>query len=157
MSSLPGARIAGNRSRSALDTSAASSTDSVVCIRKATRSPSRGRSLATSSAVCTRTIESGASPRVPSTSSWPSWPMNATVYPSAANRRASACTLDTSGQGASVTASPRHGAPAGHLVKFAHDHRAAVLELAHHPGVVHDLLAHVDRPAADLERPLDDL
>src|SRR6266566_9211009 len=89
MSSLPGARIAGNRSRSAPDTSAASSTDSVVCIRKATRSPSRGRSLATSSGVCTRTIESGASPRVPSTSSWPSWPMNATVYPSAANRRRS--------------------------------------------------------------------
>ena len=36
--------------------------------------------------------------------------MSATVYPSAANRRASACTLDTSGQVASITASPRRDA-----------------------------------------------
>ena len=50
-----------------------------------------------------------------------------------------------------------HGGPVGHLVELVHEHRAAVLELAHHPGVVHDLLAHVDRLALQLERALDDL
>ena len=33
----------------------------------------------TSSAVCTRMMLSGASPVVPSTSSWPSWPMRMIV------------------------------------------------------------------------------
>ena len=49
------------------------------------------------------------------------------------------------------------GGAVRHLVELVHEHGAAVLELAHHAGVVHDLLAHVDRRALELERPLDDL
>ena len=55
--------------------SAVSSTESVVWVMKATRSGSGTSSESTSSAVCTRTMLSGASPVVPSTSSWPSWPI----------------------------------------------------------------------------------
>ena len=45
----------------------------------------------------------------------------------------------------------------GHLVELVDEDRAALLQVGHHPGVVHDLLAHVDRRAAQLERALDDL
>ena len=91
------------------------------------------------------------------------------VYPSAANRRASACTLDTSGQVASITvASPRRAAsvadrratrrarrtprwprPAPGRARPRTPRRGRS-SVGHHVGVVHDLLAHVDRlaPAA---------
>ena len=52
-------------------------------------------------------MASGASPMVPSTSSWPAWPISTTVWPSAANFLASTCTLVTSGQVASMVARPR--------------------------------------------------
>ncbi len=58
---------------------AVSSTESVVWVMKATLSGSGTSTEATSSAVSTRMIESGASPVVPSTSSWPSWPMRMIV------------------------------------------------------------------------------
>ena len=50
---------------------------------------------------------SGASPVVPSTSSWPWWPMRTIVYPCSANLRASTWTLVTSGQVASIVRRPR--------------------------------------------------
>ena len=66
------------------------------------RSGSSTSSASTSSSVSTSTKWSGASPIVPSTSSWPSWPTSTIVYPSAANFLASTCTLVTSGQVAST-------------------------------------------------------
>jgi PAS domain S-box-containing protein len=57
--------------------------------------------------VSTSTIDSGASPVVPSTSSWPSWPTSTIVKPSSANLRASTWTLVTSGQVASIVRSCR--------------------------------------------------
>ena len=56
-----------------------SSTESVVWVMKATFSGSSTSSESTSASVCTRTMLSGASPVVPSTSSWPSWPMRMIV------------------------------------------------------------------------------
>ncbi len=50
---------------------------------------------------------SGASPVVPSTSSWPSCPTSTIVYPSCANLRASTWTFVTSGQVASIVRSSR--------------------------------------------------
>ena len=47
-------------------------------------------------------MRSGASPAVPTTSSWPSWPISRMSKSSAANRTASWCTLVTSGQVASI-------------------------------------------------------
>ncbi len=52
-----------------------SSTESVVWVMKATRSGSLTSSASTSAIVSTNVIASGASPVVPSTSSWPAWPM----------------------------------------------------------------------------------
>jgi hypothetical protein len=40
---------------------------------------------------------------VPTTSSWPAWPISSTVKPSAAYRFAWTCTFVTSGQVASIT------------------------------------------------------
>ena len=65
----------GKRSRRRAITPAVSSTERVVWVMKATRSGLSISSRSTSSIVSTRTIESGASPVVPSTSSWPSWPI----------------------------------------------------------------------------------
>ena len=67
--------IEGNLARRAAITSAVSSTESVVWVMKATLSGSGTSSASTSATVSIRTIESGASPVVPSTSSWPSWPI----------------------------------------------------------------------------------
>ena len=52
-----------------------SSTDSVVCEIQMSRSGSRTTTSATASGEFTTWMWSGASPYVPSTSSWPSWPM----------------------------------------------------------------------------------
>ena len=51
--------------------SAVSSTESVVCVTYATGSPARSSSASASPDAWTRIIESGASPIVPTTSSWP--------------------------------------------------------------------------------------
>ena len=48
-------------------------------------------------------------------------------------------------------------APSGTSSSFVDEDRAALLELGDNVGVVDDLLAHVDRRAAILERALDDL
>ena len=50
-----------------------------------------------------------------------------------------------------------HRRPGRDLVDVVDEHRAAALQLADDVGVVDDLLAHVDRGAALLERALDDL
>ena len=56
-----------------------SSTDSVVCEMYAIRLGSSTSSASTSASLSTSTMCSGASPIVPSTSSWPSWPMSTIV------------------------------------------------------------------------------
>ena len=119
-------------------------------------------SRATSSAEVITLVRSGASPTVPSTSSWPSWPTSTMSKPPAANRRASAWTLATSGQVASITFSCRalgvapdlgrdavggedHGRARRHLVDLVDEHRAAAAQRVDDMRVVDDLLAHVDR------------
>ena len=102
MSSLGGSVSIGNRSRSAETVSLVSSTDSVVCDSQATLAGSRTCTRALSAGPSTRWMCDGASPVVPMTSSWPSWPISRMSYPWAANRRASLCTLVTSGQVASM-------------------------------------------------------
>ena len=72
MSSLGGSSSAGNRSRIAATVVIVSSTLSVVWLSHATFSGSRTLIPATSSGLCTSWMCSGASPAVPSTSSWPS-------------------------------------------------------------------------------------
>ena len=79
MSSFLGPTMAGKRSRSAAMISTVSSTESVVWVMKATRSGSGMSSSAISSTVPIRRIASGASPIVPTTSSWPSWPISTIV------------------------------------------------------------------------------
>ena len=76
MSSLGGSSSSGNRSRIAATVSSVSSTDSVVCESQATFDGSRTTMPATSPGLCTSWMCSGASPAVPSTSSWPSWPIS---------------------------------------------------------------------------------
>ena len=102
MSSLGGSARVGKRSRSAATVSLVSSTDSVVCDSQTSLAGSRTCTPALSPGPSTSWIRDGASPVVPTTSSWPSWPMSRMSYPWAANRRASLCTLVTSGQVASM-------------------------------------------------------
>ena len=59
--------------------SSVSSTDNVVCVMYASFVPSGSSSRSASSTDSTRTIESGASPIVPTTSSCPAWPISTTV------------------------------------------------------------------------------
>ncbi len=74
MSSLAGPTILGKRRRRASMQSRVSSTESVVWVRYATLSGSATASLSTSSGCAIRNIRSGASPMVPTTSSWSAWP-----------------------------------------------------------------------------------
>ena len=60
-------------------------------------------SASAASTLSTRIVDSGASPIVPTTSSWPACPIRMIVYPSRAYRFACACTFVTSGQVASMT------------------------------------------------------
>ena len=72
MSSLCGAAISGKRARNAATISAVSSTDSVVCVTKATLAGSRGVKVRASSTVSiSTTAPSGSWPMVPTTSGWP--------------------------------------------------------------------------------------
>ena len=75
MSSLRGATSAGKRARSASMMARVSSTLSVVCVMTATFSGSGTVTVRASSTVWMRRMASGASPMVPSTSSWPWWPI----------------------------------------------------------------------------------
>ena len=80
----------------------------------------------------------------------------------------------TSGQVASITLRPRRsasrahcrrdavraedqGGAVGHVVELLDEHRALGAQVLDDVLVVHDLVAHVDRRAAQLERALDDL
>ena len=76
MSSDGGDCSIGKRARSASTVCIVSSTDSVVCDSQTTFSGSRTCTRAASSGPSTRMTCSGASPLVPMTSSWPSWPMS---------------------------------------------------------------------------------
>ena len=69
MSSLFGAWISGKRRRSAVMISPVSSTESVVCVMYATLASAGSSSASASSTDCTRIVDSGASPIVPTTSS----------------------------------------------------------------------------------------
>ena len=92
--------------RSAATVSVVSSTDSVVCESQATFPGSRTSTESLPAGPSTRWMCAGASPVVPTTSSWPSWPISRMSKSAAANRRASACTLVTSGQVASMVRRP---------------------------------------------------
>ena len=110
----------------------------------------------------------GASPSVPSTSSCPSCPISSTVSPRPAKRRASACTLVTSGQVASMTGSPRSAAarrtagetpcaektvsaPSGTSSSSSTKTAPRRSQIGDDVGVVHDLLADVDRRAVPFQ------
>ena len=110
---------------------------------------------------------------VPSASGWPSWPIMTTSRPWSRIFETSTWTLVTSGQVASKTLRPRASAsrrtssatpwaekitvaPARHLVQLLDEHRALGAQVVDHELVVHDLVAHVDRRAVQLERALDD-
>ena len=164
----------GNRSRSARTVSIVSSTVSVVCDSHTTFSGSRTVTDAASAAVSTSWMCDGASPEVPSTSSWPACPTSRMSKSSRAYRLASWCTLVTSGHVASIVrrfrsrASRAHrGRHAvrrehqqrtlGHLVGVVDEDRAALLERLDDVPVVDDLLAHVDGGAVLLEGLLDGL
>ena len=94
------------------------------------------------------------------------------VVVESANRLASWCTLVTSGQVASMVFRLRSaacgvdrrgdavggehdGRALGHLVELLDEDRAARLEVGHDVLVVHDLLAHVDGRAVEVQRLLD--
>ena len=79
MSSVRGPVMLGNFSRSLRMIARVSSTDSVVWEMKATRSGSSTSRASTSASVSISTMSSGASPIVPSTSSWPAWPISTIV------------------------------------------------------------------------------
>lgn len=44
-----------------------------------------------------------------------------------------------------------------HVVQLLHEHRTLAAQIAHHVGVVHDLVAHIDGRTEPLQRALDDL
>ena len=50
-----------------------------------------------------------------------------------------------------------HGRAVRHLVELVHEHRTHAAQAVHHEAVVHDLVAHVDRRAEELDRALDDV
>ena len=113
-------------------------------------------------------------PIVPSTSGCPAWPIRITSRPSRAYLPTSMCTLVTSGQVASNTASPRRaasfstrrrhavraeddGRAVRHCVELVDEHGAEAAQAIDDEPVVHDLVAHVDRRAEELDRALDDV
>ena len=87
MSSDRGARIAGKRAFNASTIAAVSSTESVVCVRKARLAVS-GRSRSTTSATVSINVmdPAGTWPKVPITSGWPAWPMKRMCRPSSISR-----------------------------------------------------------------------
>ena len=103
MSSRGGPWIVGNRFWRIRTISFVSSTESVVWVRYERFPGSDTSTVSASAGDCTRIVRSGAWPVVPSTSSWPAWPIRTIVRPSPANRRASTCTFVTSGHVASIT------------------------------------------------------
>src|SRR6266540_2508961 len=110
MSSVFGPRNCGKRLRRTSTTSLVSSTASVVWVRNETCSGFGTSTSSASRTSCTMRIAWGASPWVPSTSSWPTCPTRKIVSPSLAKCRASACTLLTRGQVASITSRRRSSA-----------------------------------------------
>src|SRR6266545_101117 len=110
MSSVFGPRNCGKRLRRTSTTSLVSSTASVVWVRNETCSGFGTSTSSASRTSCTLRIAWGASPWVPSTSSWPTCPTRKIVSPSLAKCRASACTLLTRGQVASITSRRRSSA-----------------------------------------------
>ena len=112
MSSEAGSDEVGPRARAGPRRSpAVSSTASVVCVRQATgRDVVERRARGPPRRWRSRACCAGASPTVPSTSSWSAWPTSTIWKSSAAKRRASAWTLATSGQVASITSSSRAAA-----------------------------------------------
>ncbi len=168
MSSRGGPCSWGNRAWSTSTICDVSSTDKVVWVRYA-RSPSGSSTVRASSRFCTRIVRSGACPLVPSTSSWPAWPINTIERRSSANRRASTCTFVTSGQVASISPRPALTGFAidarGRAVRRQHRHRplrdlgdlfdedrTQGLEVADDVQVVDDLLADVDGWAVHRQR-----
>ena len=102
MSSEGGSCRFGNRSRSTETISRVSSTESVVWESQIRLSGSSTWTVRASATSLITVVCSGASPNVPSTSSWPSWPISRICLSCFAKRTASRCTLVTSGHVASM-------------------------------------------------------
>ena len=141
-----GARAAPRRSP------AVSSTASVVCVRQATGRVGASSSARASSTSRRRACCAGASPTVPSTSSWSAWPTS-TIWKSVggeaarlgvdlgdqragrvdhvelARRRRASRTAGETPCAEKITV-----APGGHLVDVVDEHRAAALELVRRRG-----------------------
>ena len=79
-----GPQSAGKRRFRTFTISVVSSIESVVWVVRATLLGSGISMVSASSTLSTRITESGASPRVPITSSWSPWPTRSTVAPRAA-------------------------------------------------------------------------
>ncbi len=111
--------MSGKRSFSVSTMPCVSSTDSVVCVTKASlRARNSGEASSarrcTSAMFSTRiTAPSGSWPSVPTTSGWPAWPTRMMVWPRRWCSSASRWTLVTSGQVASMWKNLRAVASAG--------------------------------------------
>ena len=102
MSSEGGLAISGKRSFKIATDCIVSSTERVVWVSQTNFFPGVGWMVRASSSPSTIRTLPGASPAVPSTSSWPLWPINKISVSSLAKRFTSLCTLVTSGQVASM-------------------------------------------------------
>ena len=102
MSSLGGFAISGKRSFRIATDCIVSSTERVVCVSQTSFFPGVGWIVRASSRPSTTRTFPGASPAVPSTSSWPMWPMRRISVSSLAKRLTSLCTLVTRGHVASM-------------------------------------------------------
>ena len=169
MSSLGGSSSWGKRLRIASTVSSVSSTDSVVCESQATLSGSRTSIASTSSGPSTSWMCRAPRPRCPRPPRGPRGRSAGCRSRRSANRFASWCTLVTSGQVASIVFRPRacgllRARPARRRGRRRRPWRPRAprrsprrrsrraLEVGDHVLVVHDLLAHVDGRAVEVER-----
>ena len=112
MSSLGGLAISGKRSLRMATDCIVSSTERVVCVSQTSFFPGVGIIVRASSKPSTIRTLPGASPAVPSTSSWPLWPIRRISVSSSANLLTSLWTLVTNGHVASMVLRLRAAASA---------------------------------------------
>ena len=178
MSSLCGAAIAGKRSCRIATIAAVSSTESVVCVMKASLSGRFGWKARASASVSIRRDRARrqAGPSCRSTSGMAGMADEHDLAALAVRWiSASRCTLVTSGQVASrwnrlrrcaasrdrlgdaVRREDHRLAGVGNFVELLDEHRALRLQALDDVAVVDDLVADIDRRPEFLERQLDDL
>ena len=173
MSSDAGPRSAGNRARSALMISVVSSTAKVVWVRYDTRAGSGIVSSATSSALCTRTVsvrglaQGALDLLVPGVADQDHGvttggePAGLGVHLGDQRaRRVDHLQPPVGGlgphRGGHPVSGEHHRGPVRNGVQLVDEHRATRLEIGYHMGVVHDLLADIDRAAPLVQQLLHD-